>query len=503
MAMLAADFSSARRSDWTLPVAMYGAYLAVCVFALHPTALSMAKTWLSSSSYHHGVAVAPLALLMIMTRPRIDPATGPLSLVAIVGAAFIWLAGRAAGVALVEQFAFVTLLIAGAWMMFGSGAAKLWALPLLFLYFMVPFGEVLIPFLQMLTASAVTGLLNFLGVDAVIDGTLIRTEAGLFEIAKACAGLNFLLAALMVACVYASQTLHRFKTRIAFVMIAAAVALIANFLRAFLLILIATVSDMRYAVGPDHLLLGLVLYAAVFFILFWIGAKMRKPQGVGFEHAPVRARRAWRFSVAMAALVPVAAVSAYAAFFIDFGLTLPAPPKDISLSAPGWRVLPAPQNWTPRLNADKTSSATYEKLGERVYVSLGYIVQDRQDREILNVLNSAADGDDWRKIADREEVVYLFGESKEIPLEILAGPDRRRLLVMTAYWRGGDVYTNTFAFKWAQMIDKLKGVNPPGGIIMIAADYAGDLSEALTRIRSFTADIESFAEWQSRMRLAP
>ena len=503
MAMLAADFSSARRSDWTLPVAMYGVYLAVCVFALHPTALSMAKTWLSSSSYHHGVAVAPLALLMIMTRPRIDPATGPLSLVAIVGAAFIWLAGRAAGVALVEQFAFVTLLIAGAWMMFGSGAAKLWALPLLFLYFMVPFGEVLIPFLQMLTANAVTGTLNLLGVDAVIDGTLIRTEAGLFEIAKACAGLNFLLAALMVACVYASQTLHRFKTRIAFVMIATAVALIANFMRAFLLILIATRSDMRFAVGPDHLLLGLVLYAAVFFVLFWIGATMRKPQGVGFEHAPVRARRDWRFSVAMAALVPVIAASVYAAYVTNGGAR-PAPaPKLASLSAPGWRVLPGPQNWAPAVNADKADTITYDRHGERIYVSLALFNKDRPGREIVNYLNRAADGDDWRKIADREEVVYLFGESKEIPLEILAGPDRRRLLVMTAYWRGGDVYTNTFAFKWAQMIDKLKGVNPPGGIIMIAADYAGDPSEALTRIRSFTADIESFVEWQSRMRLAP
>lgn len=502
MAMLAADFSSARRSDWTLPVAMYGVYLAVCIFALHPTALSMAKTWLSSSSYHHGVAVAPLALLMIMTRPRIDPATGPLSLVAIVGAAFLWLAGRAAGVAIVEQFAFVTLLIAGAWMMFGSGAAKLWALPLLFLYFMVPFGEVLIPFLQMLTANAVTGALNILGVNAVIDGTLIRTEAGLFEIAEACAGLNFLLAALMVACVYASQTLHRFKTRIVFVMIAAAVALVANFLRAFLLILIATVSNMRYAVGPDHMLLGLVLYAAVFFILFWIGAKIRKPQGVGFEHAPVRARRAWRFPLALAALVPVIAASVYATYVTDGGAATSPAPKLASLSAPGWRVLPAPQNWNPAINADETETVTYDRYGQRVYVSFALFDRDRPGREIVTYLNSAANGDDWRKIADREEVVYLFGGSKEIPLEILAGPDRRRLLVLTAYWRGDDVYTNTLAFKWAQMKDKIMGVNPPGGIIMIAADYAGDPADALTRIRGFTADIESFAKWQSRMRLA-
>lgn len=503
MAMLAADFSVARRSDWSLPVAVYGVYLAVCAVALHPTALAMAKTWFSSSSYHHGVAVAPLAIWMILTRPRIDPATGPLGLVAIAGAAALWLMGRAAGVALVEQFAFVTLLIAGAWTLFGSGAAKLWVLPLLFLYFMVPFGEVLIPFLQMLTANAVAGLLNLIGMAAAIDGTLIRTSAGLFEIAKACAGLNFLLAALMVACVYASQTLHDFGTRIAFIAIAAAVALLANFLRAFLLILIATLSDMRFALGPDHLILGLVLYAVVFLVLFWIGELMKKPHGVGPEHAPVRARRAWRLSVALAAFLPIAAMSAYAAIVFDFGVALPSPPRDISLNAPGWRILPAPENWGPAINADTMKTVTFEKRGARVYVSVSYVAKDRPGKEIVNVLNTPADGVDWRKIADRKEVIYLFGESKEIPLEILAGSDRRRLLVATAYWRRDKVYTNKLSFKWAQMKDKLQGLNPPGGIIMIASDYASDPTEALARIRAYTSDVESFSDWQARIWRRP
>ncbi len=247
--------------------------------------------------------------------------------------------------------------------------------------------------------------------------------------------------------------------------------------------------------------MGLLLYAAVFAILFWIGARMRGPQGLGLEHAPVHARRAWRYSIALAAFVPVIAASAYAAYVIDSGATI-TPPKLSSLSASGWRLLPAPQNWTPAINADRTETVTYERNGERVYVSTALFDKDRAGREIINRMNTPADGDDWRKIADRQEVVYLFGDSKEIPLEILAGPDRRRLLVATAYWRGDDVYTNKLAFKWAQMKDKLKGVNPPGGIIMIAADYAGNPADALARIRSFTNDVERFADWRARMRRA-
>ena len=492
----------ARRSDWTLPMASYAVFALISILALHPTAFDMAGLWFSSSSYHHCVAVAPLAVWMILTRPRIDPATGPLGIVAIVMAAAVWLGGRAGGVALVEQFAFVTLLIAGAWTMFGSGAARLWALPLLFLYFMVPFGGALIPFLQLLTASMATALLNFFGIGATIDGALIRTDAGRFVIAEACAGLNFLLAALMVACVYASQTLHDFKTRIIFVAIAALVALAANFLRAFLIILIATLSDMRFAVGPDHLVLGLILYGAVFFILFWIGARMRKPSGVSAEHAPVRARRAWRLPVAAVALLPVLAASAYAALVIDFRTTMLAPPQNITLNAPGWRILPAPENWKPALNADKISAATYEKDGGRVYVNVAYFVHDRPGREIINSLNRPADQQDWRKIAEMREAVYLFGDSKMIPLDVLAGPDGRRLLVASVYWRGDKVYTNELAFKWAQMNDRLKGANPPGGIVMIGSHYAEAPGEALAQIRAFTINIERFADWQARMARA-
>lgn len=499
MATLAADFAPVRRSDWILPVAAYCVYALVCVVALHPTALQMAVTWFSSSSFHHGAAVPLLAALMIFERPRHDPSTAPAALLGVIAAAGLWIAGRAAGVALVEQVAFVTLLIAGAGVMFGATALRLWAMPLLFLYFMVPFGEVLIPFLQQATAHTVVSLLSLFDIAASMDGVLIETPAGRFEIAEACAGLNFLLAALMIACVYGCLILNTFRARFGFLVIAAAVAIAANILRAFLLILIATLSDMRFAVGADHLAVGLVFYGLVFAVLFWIGARMRAPTRVGPEHAPITARRPWRGPVAAAALAPVIAAAAYAAFVVDFRAIEPAPPAQLSaLSAPGWRILPGPENWAPRINADRVAAATYQKGADRVYVSLGYFTHDRQGREIVNALNTPADNRDWRRIASAKEVVYVFGRSDETPLEILAGPERRRLLVVTAYWRGEDVYTDKLHFKLAQLRDKLEGRNPPGGIMMIASDYADEPSSALARIRAFTGDLESFSAWRTR-----
>lgn len=498
MAALTADFAVARRSDWTVPVAVYCAYALVCIAALHPTALTMAQTWVSSSSYHHGVAVASLALWMILTKPRINPSTSPLSLAAILPAAGLWLAGVAAGVALIEQVAFVSLLIAGAGAVFGAAALRLWALPLVFLYFMVPFGEVLVPFLQYATAQAAIAMLTLFGLAASIDGVLISTKAGVFEIAEACAGLNFLLAALMIAWVYACQTLSSVQTRLLFLALAVAIALFANFLRAFLLILAASLSDMRLAVGPDHLLIGLVFYGIIFFVLFWIGAKLQKPAGISPDHAPISARRPWRALVALAAFVPVIAASLFASMVIKAPAGNAAPLQLSPFSAPGWRILDGPQNWSPAYRADAGLAVTYQQGQSRVYVTTAYFTHDRPSREIITTENRAFDGVAWRKIATEKDVLYLFGQSTPTPLDILSGSERRRLLVASVYWRGDDTYTSKTAFKRAQMLDKLRGHNPPGGIIFIAADYAGQPEDALKRIRAFTSDVENFSAWRAR-----
>lgn len=498
MTAIAADDAALRRSDWTLPVAIFGVYALAAVILLPGTAAGMASTWLSSSTYHHGIAVAPLAVLMILSRPRIPPSTSPVFFPFAAAAAVLWLAGHAAGVALVEQFAFVTLLIAGAGIIFGESAARLWALPLLFLYFMVPFGEVLTPYLQDVTARATVLLLNIAGVRASIDGVLITTDAGLFRIAQACAGLNFLLAALMIACVYACQTLNTSAARMTFILIAAAVALIANFLRAFIVILIATLSDMKNAVSADHLAIGVIFYAFIFGVLLHIGRRMQKGRNAGVERTPVIPRRPWRTAAALTAFAPILTAAAYAALVVDKPAQRATAPALSAFSATGWRILNAPENWRPRLNADSARIATYEKDGARVYVAVSWFTHDRPGAEIVTSLNRADDGDYWRRIDAAQDVIYLFGRSDLTPLTIIAAPEGRRMLTVTAWWRDHAVYIDPTAFKMAQMRDKLSGRNPPGGMIVLAADYAGDPDEALARLRAFTSDLEPFDVWRAR-----
>lgn len=264
---------------WAVPFAAYGVFVFACITLLHPTFIEMVSLWAGSSSWRHGFLVAPIALWMIYERRQDAP--NPTPSVAATGfvfaAALLWLAGRATGIALVEQFAFVSILIAGAAAIFGTGAIRVYAFPLAFLYFMVPFGEVLIPALQTITAVSVAWMLNHAGVAATLNGFLMDTHNGAFNIAAACAGLNFLLAALMAAAVISHLWFAQWRKRIAFIATAAAAAIAANMLRVFLVIFLAGITPEEWRIASDHFVFGLAIYAAMIAILLAYGLRLADP----------------------------------------------------------------------------------------------------------------------------------------------------------------------------------------------------------------------------------
>lgn len=491
--------AAAGENLWIRPIAAFGAIAGAAALLLHPTAWSMAAIWASSSSYHHGFLVIPAAIWMIAAMsPR---PTGPSPRIpgygVMIAALLIWLAGRGAGAALIEHFAFVTLLIGAVGVAFGARALYDWAWPLFFLYFMVPFGEAIVPALQAATAQTVVGLLALVGTPVSIEGVLIKTPAGAFEIAEACSGLRFLTAAVMIAAVFAYASYSTWRKRILFLLFAVVLALLANGVRAFLMVLVATLTQMRWAVGPDHWLVGWAFYLLVFVILILAGRRFtdrRTPIAVA-QGEP--ARRSLIHVLPAVGLVAIA--SLYAGVMVERDPGRDAPATLSLFNAPGWRILPPPQNWRAHLpQADRTAAATYQENGRTVYVSLGFFTHDRRGAEIVAYDNRAWDGEDWRWIAIENEVVYLFGRSEEAPFDLIAGPEHRRLAAVTAYWLDSEIYVEPWRVKLEQMKARLLGRNPPGGVIVIAASYNGDTAEAVAAIRAFTAAVEPLDDWLAR-----
>ncbi|NOX81651.1 MAG: EpsI family protein [Alphaproteobacteria bacterium] len=500
MAAIVTDMPFASRLAVT-PMVCFGAIVAAAVALWAPTALDMATLWAMSSSYHYGIFVAPIAVWMVAAKSAHAPAPTnrlPGFFIIAIGAA-LWLLGRAGGVALVEQFALVTTIIGGVGVAFGGGALRAWAYPLAFLYFMVPFGEAIVPGLQTITAQIIVALLGALSMPVTIDGYLIQTPAGAFEVAEACAGFRFLISATMIAAVFAYVAFQSWRKRIGFLLFAIAFAILANGVRAFLLVLIATLTDMQWAVGPDHLLIGWMFYALLFVVLIAAGrryADKAAPQPSAQAH-PAGANA---MPAMLAAIAIIAGAAIYANAVVERPVHKAAPVSLSLLNAPGWRILPPAQNWRAELQqADRTAGATYVSGDNTVYLSLGYFTHDRKGGEIINYKNRAWSGAYWRHIGVRDAVIYLFGTSKTRRIDILAAPERRRLAAVTVYWLGDEIFVEPWRMKIAQAKAKLTGRNPSGGLIIIAASYNRDPAEAVAALRNFTGDLEPLSAWLSRI----
>lgn len=248
----------------------HGAAFSAAVLALfailHPEAADMVRQWTWSSSYHHGWLAAPVALYLLFEAKgwRATPFRADVYGVGIVLAALaLAFAGRAAEAAIVGHVSVVVGLIGAAVLTLGRVYVRRSAFAFGFLVFMVPFGESLIPALQGAAAFAVAGLLTLSGVDTLRDGVILTTAAGRFEMAESCAGLRFLLAGLMVAALAAHLAFRDWRRQALFVAAAIVLAVAANWLRAYLIVLTATVTQMRFGTGPEHVAFGWILYVGL------------------------------------------------------------------------------------------------------------------------------------------------------------------------------------------------------------------------------------------------
>lgn len=482
------------------PDLLFGVFAAALISAFHQSVFDMAGLWVASSAHHHGFFAAPAAVWMIAQkkwRPT-DPAHSGAGIMITLAGAALWLAGRAASAALLEHLSIVTMLIGGAGAIYGREALRRWALPLGFLYFMVPFGEIATPLLQDLTAVLVVGLMHLVSMPAVLEGALIHTPSGAYNIAEACAGLRFLLAGMMLAAIFAHVSIPDVRQRLLFFGLAIVFAIAANAFRAFALIIIATLSNQQWAVGPDHLLFGWAVYALFFGALIAVGRRFSAPIEEGAPHHITKRARKNILTLAPLVLI-MAGANVYSWRIIERPVADAAPQQLSLLNAPGWRLLPPAENWRGQFSdVDKQSHATYQQAQQQVYASFSFVTHQRGAMEIANHKNRAWDNDTWRQVGAERVNFRLFNGERASSVFLLAGPERRRLAALTFYWLGDRVYAQAWRMKAAQMRARLRGRNPSGGMIILAASYRHHPDDAIATLRAFSNDMEPLSYWRAR-----
>ena len=125
---------------------------------------------------------------------------------------------------------------------------------------------------MMATATLVTvSALRLSGVPVFREGNHFVIPSGSWSVVEACSGIKFLTASLMIGTVYAWVMYRSLGRRVAFVLASIAIPFVANWLRAYLTVLIAHVTNNRWMLGIDHLLFGWFLFGGILLGLFWLG----------------------------------------------------------------------------------------------------------------------------------------------------------------------------------------------------------------------------------------
>jgi len=251
----------------------------------------MFHQWWNIDTYSH-ILLVPLIIAWLVYLKiddlKAEAPQGWLPGLALLAVALgLWVVGRLTGINLLAHAGAVGAVQAIAVTVLGLRVSTLLMLPIGFVAFLVPFGDEIIPQLQMITASIAIALTEYSGVPAEIDGIYIDTPVGLFIVAEACSGVKFLIAMITLAVLVAFTRFTSWPRRLLFMAIAIIVPIIANGIRAWGTIYIAQFQGVEFAAGFDHIFYGWIFFAIVVTIVLASAWKFfeQEPEDHGYRPA--------------------------------------------------------------------------------------------------------------------------------------------------------------------------------------------------------------------------
>lgn len=402
-----------------------GIFYAELVFAI--------QTWIDSTAYNHCFLVIPITLYLLWER-RDDLAGSvaqPTPVAALLGIplAVAWLAAERLGI--MEGRQLVALTFAQLLFFTVLGPRLWWRVsgPLLYLYFLVPFGEFLVPKLQDVTTVFIRHGIEILQIPAYIDGYIIEIPEGTFYVAEACAGLRFLIASIAFGCLYALLMYRSPGRRTAFIVVSIVVPVIANGFRALGIVVLGHVLGSAQAAATDHVLYGWIFFSLVILLLIAIGLPFRQDDQATARRPAVTPAGGGSMRLALAGALGLAVVSGVSpamARWLDMATRVPDGPAAAWEPASGCSTVPTSPTMavaTPgRLNTVRLScgSMSYD-LRVEVFsrrTTAGPVMAER--RRLTRIPDAEDQTEDWLMAGagDTDRVWRIVRAQK--PLQALA-----------------------------------------------------------------------------------
>ncbi len=489
--------------EWLFPVAVLLSSICFLSLIYWQTATTIVATWGSSETFAHGYLIVPISVYLIwIQRNQLlqlvpVPDYRPLVLLFLLG--FIWLLAYLIGIQVLQQYCFVGMIPLLVWTLLGWDVTKKILFPLGFLLFAVPTGEFMIPTLLQFTADFTVSLVRLVGIPIYRDGNYFSLPSGDWSVVKACSGIRYLIASVTLGCLYAYISYRSLWRRSAFIVLAVLFPIVANGLRAFVIVMIGHFSKMKLAVGVDHLIYGWVFFGMVMLIMFWIGGCWKENTEHSDQHRipesvsnPPIAKKHVIILFAGAALILVSIWPVRAAY-ISVGVA------DVGETV----ELSAPKNVLPWRQLDKTiddwhpSYTGYSKQEKFVYIDdeqipvnvyLIYYPNQVQGRELVNSENLLVAPDDpgWKILTHSGISVTIDNQLQNVEQSRLIS-GRRPYLVWRLNWVNGVFTPSALYTKILEAKQKLSGKNTDGAALVLRTEYDEKLEISKSRLQRFAS----------------
>lgn len=489
---------------WRTATILTLATLTVILAIYQQTVLSTVAIWQRSETFAHGFLIFPISIYLIWTKRKslaeITPRPDSRGLLVMAGLGFGWLFSDAGSVLVFAQYCLVAMIPVAVWTLLGAPVARAIAFPLGFLFFAVPAGEFLIPHMMNFTADFVVAALQLTGIPVYREGTFFAIPSGQWSVVEGCSGLRYLIASFTLGSLYAYLTYRSTKRRLIFAALSLIVPVIANGMRAYMIVMIAHLSDMKLALGVDHLIYGWMFFGVVMLLLFWIGALWREDQE---DHQPGEVRSTMgaastsmpsrTFVVASIVIITVAALwPAYAAY-LD---SRPVKTKGLLIELPdsmnGWVKQNATlSDWQPHyIGPDAHTLQTYQKDGMAVSLYVGYYRTQRQGAALITSQNYMVTQKHpiWSNVGEAHRVISLRSRNETIQQTLLRAPNKR-LLVWSWNSLAGTYTVNPYLAKLLLAKARMLGQQDDGAAIIIDSPYEDTPESAALALKAFIQDM--------------
>lgn len=458
-----------------------------CIAWYWPTASEIFSIWWRSETFAHGLIVLPVFAWLIWTKRDqiggLKPRPVLWMLLPVAGAGFLWLLGQLVSVSAAAHAGLVLMIVFGMIGAIGWQLARLLMFPLAFLLFGIPIGDFLLPVLMKFTAEFTVFAVRASGVPVYQEGLQFVVPNGRWSVVEACSGIRYLIASLMVGSLYAYINYASAKKRALFMLVAILVPIFANWLRAYIIVMLGYLSGNELATGVDHLVYGWVFFGVVIMLMFWIGQRWSDPPATA--QAPAASLSG--ASVDRLRLLPIAACIAVFSL-LGTRLEVPVTTFDLDYALPA-----AAQGWVEGDDGAVSYRPHYvgsrgaevkvyrDASGGEVLLFSALFAEQTEGREMITWGNGLVEPEEKAiNVIPEPDTLTSIGKVRAARLITSA----ERLAVVEWYYAGGQTSSRDWEVKLRLAVQRLLGQGD-SSLVFVLATPTSEGDEGFQRISTF------------------